>query len=158
MTSVFIYSKAINKTLRVITHIYFTIPSLDLEIHPGQFFNGTHHKLGTFKRESVKIGEKKLCDICLQKLLQISLDLTSAWYYPIINCESLTRGLIYTNPISLQTIFLTIILTFFIIGILTPIYFFCSLFFTISLIVHNNINIFYSVDMCLHLKQKQVTS
>jgi len=140
----------VNKTFRIITHIYFTIPSLNLEIHPGQFFHGTHHTLGAFKRASVCVGEKKLCEKCLKDLLRNSINLTDAWYYPVINCETMTRGLIYTNPISIQTIFLTIIITFFIIGILTPIYLLGSLFFTIGLILFNNINVLYSVDTCEH--------
>lgn len=150
MTTVYIYSKSLSNTCRLLTHFYFTIPKLDLEIHPGQFFSGTHHKLGTFKKHSVIVGEKVMCETCVDELLRDSRNLTDAWYYPVINCESLTRGLLYKNPISIQTILLTIVITFFLIGIAMPIYFIASLFFTILLILFNNIHVSYSVATCGH--------
>lgn len=150
MGTVYVYSKSLNNTLRAITHLYFTIPSMGLEIHPGQFFYGTHHTIGAFRKNSICIGEKTLCDKCMNKLLIQSGDLTDAWYYPIINCESMTRGLLYDNAISIQTIFLTIILTFFIIGLIESIYLYICLIFIILLILFNNVNILYSVDVCPH--------
>lgn len=150
MGTVYVYSKSLNNTLKAITHLYFTIPSMGLEIHPGQFFYGTHHTIGMFRKNSVCIGEKTLCKKCMEILLKESNDLTEAWYYPIINCESMTRGLLYSNPISIQTIFLTIIVTFFIIGLIESIYLYICLIFIILLILFNNVNILYSVDVCPH--------
>lgn len=150
MGTVYIYSKSLNNTLKTITHLYITIPSLDMEIHPGQFFNGTHHKLGTFSKNSICVGQKTLCKKCMDLLLLKSIDLVDAWYYPIINCETLTRGLLYDNAISVQTIFLTIIVTFFIIGLMKSIYLLVCLFFIILLILFNNTTVLYSVDACPH--------
>lgn len=150
-TTVEIYSKSFKNTLNIFLHNYFSIPKLSLDIHPGQFLFGTHHTKGSFPNRTNKIGEVILCEKCLKNLLEKSQNLINAWYYPIINCETLTRGLVYENPISYQTILVTLIFTSFILAISNISMIFVTIFFIIILIYLNNSRKMFGNSKCRHL-------
>lgn len=153
-TTVEVYSKSIKNTLSLFTHNYFAIPALNLEIHPGQYLYGTHHDRGRFSKRSILIGKLNLCGNCLERLMKTSANLFDVWYYPLINCETLTRGLLYHDAISYQTVFGIIIFTAFVIGINKPIMFIVGLFFLFILLVINNLKFIYREKECIHLKEE----
>lgn len=84
-------------------HYFLRIKQIDLEIHPGVYQHGTHKKYGdTLKFTVLKIVN--LCKKCIVDMLTESLHVQLVWYYPLVNCESLTLGLAYNAPISVQMI------------------------------------------------------
>lgn len=154
--TIYIYSKSIKNTMNIFTHKFFSIPDINLEIHPGQFFYGTHHTIGKFSNRSTLVGEHLMCQNCLTELLDAASDLSDIWYYPVINCETLTQGLLYHNAISYQTILCTIIITSFVLGISNPIFFLFCLFCLFLLLMLNNIHLKYAKSKCVHYKNKKV--
>lgn len=98
--------KSVKNTLGLFNHYFVRIPSLYLEIHPGAYYGGTHHNLDTTKKYVIT-ETIVCCNDCLDHILTESLNMTHLWYYPIINCETLTRGLCNKVPISIQTILFT---------------------------------------------------
>lgn len=147
---IIIYSKSIKNTLNLIIHNYIAIPELNLEIHPGRFYYGTHHDIGKFKNRSEIITEMYFCKDCLDYLLYRARSLFDIWYYPILNCETLTRGLTQHFPLSIQTVLITGIFTSFIIGISNPIFFALTFFFILILLIYNNTKIKHFKASCIH--------
>lgn len=152
-----LFTKSCKNTCNVITHFYISIPHIQLDIHPGQFTFGTHHTTGTFPKNTKLIKTMYFCPNCLEYLLKRSKNLIDTWYYPIINCESLTRGLTQNVPISIQTILLTVAFTSLVVGIFNPYFLLVSILFVLILVVFNNSS--YpnkSFDSyCIHLKNKK---
>ncbi|UVX94937.1 Ac81-like protein [Callinectes sapidus nudivirus] len=148
--TVTIYTKYLKNTCGLFVHNYIAFPELGLEIHPGRFFYGTHHNFGKFNKRTVPVKNMKFCGICVKHLLDQSNDLVNIWYYPILNCETLTRGLTQHLPISIQTILITGIFTTFIIGIQKPQLFIISLLFLIILLIYNNSCYKMLTDHCIH--------
>ena len=147
---VIVYTKYLKNTFGVFVHNYIAIPELELEIHPGRFFFGTHHDFGTFKKRSEPVKTMTFCKSCLKHLLQKAQNLDDTWYYPIVNCEALTRGLTQHVPISFQTILITGIFTTFILGIQHNILFIVSFLFLVLLLFYNNSCYKWLGDSCVH--------
>ncbi|UVT30872.1 ac81-like protein [Penaeus vannamei nudivirus] len=150
---VLIYSKSIKNTLNLFIHNYLSIPALELEIHPGRFYYGTHHTMGAFIKRSVIIKKLQFCEDCINKLLKQSYDLFKVWYYPIVNCETLTRGLTQNIPISIQTILITGAFTSLVIGISYPSVFLLTFLFIILLLLYNNFRFQLFRSTCIHNPQ-----
>ncbi|UBZ25666.1 Ac81-like protein [Carcinus maenas nudivirus] len=147
---VLIYTKYLKNTLGIFVHNYIAIPSMELEIHPGRFLYGTHHNYGKFKKRSCVVKKMKFCDICMERMLTQANDLSNIWYYPILNCETLTRGLTQHVPISVQTILITGIFTTFIIGIQNPKLFIITFLLIIIQLIYNNSSYKLLTDHCIH--------
>ncbi|QBB28681.1 Ac81-like protein [Homarus gammarus nudivirus] len=152
---IIIYSKYIANTFGIFVHNYLSIPHMDLEIHPGKFFYGTHHNLGKFHKNSCPVKKMKFCKDCLDKLLVKARYLDDIWYYPILNCETLTRALTQHFPISFQTVLITGIFTTFIIGIDKPFMFIITTILLIILLLYNNSNYKFLADHCKHYYDKK---
>lgn len=153
MYKIIIYTKYLKNTLGIFVHNYLSIPDIDIEIHPGQFFYGTHHTVGKFKKNSKPVKELIFCDICVRYLLYNARYLSDVWYYPILNCETLTRALTQHFPISFQTILITGIFTTIIIGIYKPILFIISILLLIVLLIYNNSSLKMLKDYCIHYNE-----
>uniref|UniRef100_A0AAU8GBR3 Ac81-like protein n=1 Tax=Faxonius propinquus nudivirus TaxID=3139431 RepID=A0AAU8GBR3_9VIRU len=151
-----VYIKHTKNTLGVLSHYFFTIPKLKLEIHPGVFYNGTHHDLGRYHKRTHKIKTFEICQNCLDFLLENAIDLKSVWYYPIINCETLTRGLIDSFPLSYQTVLLTICFTSFILAIHYKLMFIICFFSIFLLIILNSFYITKTIKKCIHTKNNNL--
>lgn len=102
MYSIEVCSKPIKNSMGFVRHHFVRIPHLQLEIHPGQYKYGTHHTIGFTKRYDY-LYIVQVCETCLLDLYTESMELFKIWYYPIINCETLTRGLTCSVPLSYQT-------------------------------------------------------
>lgn len=148
---IIIYSKYVKNTFGIFVHNYFAIPELKLEIHPGRFYFGTHHNIGKFIRNSKCVKCMKFCGICIKLLLKQSIDMDDIWWYPILNCETLTRGLTQHIPISIQTLLITGIFTTFIIGIDKPYLLIITTLLIIILLIYNNSCYKLLKDHCIHL-------
>ena len=132
--------------------MYLGIPSKGLEIHPGRFFYGTHHTLGQFQNRSIPVKHIYFCDACLPLLLEEACFLDDTWYYPIMNCETLTRALTQSYPLSIQTILSTGIFTTLILGIAINSYIlFLTIFFILLLLAYNNLPYKFLPSTCIHL-------
>ena len=68
--TIFSNSKSIGKSFGLFSHHYLTIPFSELEIHLGKYYQGTHHTLGTFAKNSTKTGQYELCSSCFEKLME----------------------------------------------------------------------------------------
>ncbi|UOT91836.1 Ac81-like protein [Aratus pisonii nudivirus] len=146
-----VYTKYINNNFGLFVHNYLSIPYLQLEIHPGRFRFGSHHSLGKFKKNSYCNKSMLFCKDCLNLLLIQSRDMENLWWFPIMNCETLTRGLTQHLPISYQTIIITGIFTTFIIGIQEPYFFILTFILIVMLVLYNNNNFKMLKDTCVHL-------
>lgn len=93
--------KTMFKYVGFVNHHFLIIPELNLEIHPGHYKSGTHHTRG-FTKKYIVIEVINCNDEMYNYILSNSNDLTPLWYYPFINCETLTRGLLCKFPISIQ--------------------------------------------------------
>nr|WOZ57658.1 ac81-like protein [Menippe mercenaria nudivirus] len=132
-------------------HNYLAIPAFDLEIHPGRFFYGTHHNYGAFKNRSYCVKSMQFCKKCVTVLLKQSENQDSTWWYPIMNCETLTRGLTQHLPLSIQTILITGIFTTFILGIEKATFFIVTIIFILMLLIYNNTSYKLLKDRCVHI-------
>lgn len=101
--AVIVCSKSIRNTLGLVRHFFLQIPHLDLEIHCGDYKYGTHHNLG-FTKHYEQLWSVDLCRKCMDRVYDESIQLFNFWYYPIVNCETLARGLITGIPVSFQTL------------------------------------------------------
>lgn len=150
-----VYKKTLRKALGLFSHYYITVPSLELEIHPGKYFYGTHHIMGKFKKNSTKCSEYFLCEDCITTLIQDANYLEHCWYYPIINCETLTRGLLSAPAsISYQTLLVTGMLVSFAMAFKKKYMLLLTILFLIILIILNNFWFIYNKESCVHLHQK----
>lgn len=95
--------KRLRNSSFVVAHYFIRIPSLDLEIHPGMYEKGNFLNLNSTKHYKVLTGTC-VCNDCLNRLLETSKSLLHAWYYPLINCETLTKGLCLGRAMSVQSI------------------------------------------------------
>lgn len=144
--------KTINSTWGLFNHYFFKIPHINLEIHPGNYKLGTHHTDG-FTKYYIEYEYRWLCNNCLKILLELSSNLYKVWYYPYINCETLTRTLIGSTPISFQTIYVTIIIAS-LISCIFLVWMIPVSIFIILLFIYNN-NCYFPVheSYCEHLKR-----
>lgn len=101
--TVYLKHRAIKKTGGIFDHWFFEIPSEMMEIHPGNYNPGTHLPLGTTKNAHTYI-EAELCNTCKHALIADTLDLYSIFFYPFINCESISGMFFDCVPISVQTV------------------------------------------------------
>jgi hypothetical protein len=102
-TIVYVKHRAIKPSFGVFDHWFFDIPDKDLEIHPGNYKFGTHLKHGTTKNAHIYM-ELALCEECLNRLLRHTLSLYEVFYYPFINCETLTACHARLFPVSMQVL------------------------------------------------------
>lgn len=88
-------------------HYFIRIPSLNIEIHPGFYTKGSILSIGRTKNYTI-FSRTMQCDKCINKMLSLCDDTTAthAWFYPLINCETFTRGLCMGTPWSVQIIIL----------------------------------------------------
>ncbi|AAN04328.1 Orf33 [Heliothis zea nudivirus] len=105
-TAVEMCIKRLKNSSFIIAHYFIRIPSLDLEIHPGMYQKGNFLNLNSTKHYRV-LTVTYACSECLNELLIKSENVLHAWYYPLINCETLTKGLCIGAPWSIQTILST---------------------------------------------------
>lgn len=143
--------KAISSSFCFFNHFFMRIPKLELEIHPGKYVMGTHHCLNFTKNYSIA-EIKTICSKCLDELMNNADDLTPLWYYPYINCETLTRGLVGGIPVSFQSVSIAILLVIFVKSLLKAHYLlFVSLFILIFFILQNNFYLPIRYTSCKHL-------
>lgn len=100
---VIVCSKSIRNTLGFVHHFFLQVPHLDMEIHCGEYKNGSHHYIGHTKHFD-QLWSMDLCETCMNQLYHESTQLFKFWYYPIVNCETLARGLVSGVSISFQTL------------------------------------------------------
>lgn len=105
---VYLKHRPTRPTLGIIDHWFFDIPSLNLEIHPGDYGRGTHLTSG-YTKGAHTYKEITVCEDCLNKLVKTSLHLNKVFYYPFINCETLVSHDYCTSIVSTQLIAITII-------------------------------------------------
>lgn len=153
-TTIFVCNKRIKAALGVYNHYFIVVPSLALEIHPGKYFMGTHHTLG-FTRSFRVHCTLRLCDACSAVLLEDARDMGHLWYYPYINCETLTRGLLGETAISYQTVgtiaaVLCVASSFFNFFLL-----FVGLVLIVALITTNNCYFRPRKECCEHLLRRE---
>ena len=159
MVTVFSNSKTISSSFGILSHHYLTIPSMDLEIHPGKYYQGTHHTLGTFNKNSTKTGQYELCQNCFKNFMDEATSLQDAWYYPVINCETLTKGLLQNNGmfsknciiISIQALISIGFIMACLLSLISNFMFIIALLSILLLIVLNNFCLSYKIEYCIHL-------
>ncbi len=146
-------AKDVKVSFGFIRHYFIQIPHMELEIHPGQYKYGTHHVLG-FTRRYDELWTMEICESCLDQLVNESMRLFQLWYYPVINCETLTRGLVSGVPVSFQTLIYCSLL-FSSIAILWNFNFaFVSICLIILLFLFNNYFRIQDGQQCLHINEK----
>ena len=152
--SVTIFSHIKSWYFGIFSHHYLTIPSMELEIHPGKYYQGTHHNLGTFAKNNIKTGQYELCQTCFMQLLDEATTMLDVWYYyPLINCETLTKGLLNNITISTQSLIVTTFITASFLSLISIYMFIIAFLSILLLIVLNNFCFSYKVEYCLHLKE-----
>ena len=140
----------------LLSHHYLSLPSIDLEIHPGKYYYGTHHNLGTFAKNSIKTGQYDLCPNCFKKFLNESNFLQNTLkYFPMINCETLTKGLLNKIAISYQSLIVSIFIIASILSLKSIYMFIIVILSILILIVLNNFHLSYKVEYCSHLKKSK---
>lgn len=149
--NIVVCSKQVSATFGFVRHYFLQIPHLELEIHPGQYKYGTHHILG-FTRNFDKMWTLNVCQFCIDQILCESMKLFSVWYYPCINCETLTRGLTSGIPISFQTLIYAGLL-FSCMAILKNFNFaFVAICLIVVIFLFNNYFQIQDEQECLHIK------
>lgn len=103
LTVVEMCRKRLQNSAFLISHFFIRIPELNMEIHPGIYQKGTFLDINSTKYYQV-IAEVYKCPKCIDELLLLSKRSTYAWYYPFINCETLTKGMCLGTAWSNQTI------------------------------------------------------
>lgn len=86
---------------KIAKHYFFTLPSQNLSLHLGMYNKGNIMS-GTDYSDKIIIDTKIICSDCVELLIYFSDKLDHLWYYPLINCETLTFGFFYNMPISFQ--------------------------------------------------------
>lgn len=139
-------------SLGLFQHYFIQIPQLQLEIHPGRYKYGTHHTLG-FKTNYTVKKTSILCEYCLTQLLTRSTTVSPTWwYYPIINCETLTVGLVDKQPLSIQLLLSLAILTTGIMSIWMTSIWIIAISFLILLLLYNRLPWIVEVTSCNHVQ------
>lgn len=82
-------------------HYFIRVDEPYVEIHPGTVKGGGYRNAKVHKDEVI-VYKKELCADCYQKLLDESYWSFSVWYFPLVNCEIISRSLIGWTPISPQ--------------------------------------------------------
>ena len=154
-TKVYVCYRPIRPALGVFNHHFFKIPDLDLEVHPGRYNMGTHHNIGYVKHATI-YGELILCPDCVRTVLFESKQMEDAWYFPLINCEALTKGSLGYPPISYQTIFIFTAIVCAIASLFSFSLLFVGLFFLMLTIIINNWSSPMYTNRCQHLAQQYV--
>jgi hypothetical protein len=125
------WSRLIRRSGYVFRHYWLVLPdSLQVEIHPGNYHLGSIHNMNTTKHGELS-SETILCAQCTEELLNSISQMPDLWYFPLINCESLSRGLIGGSPVSTQVI----VTTFAIVCLLFSMVYFPLLFIGLGLFV-----------------------
>ena len=156
---VFSNSKSISKSFGLFSHHFLTIPSMELEIHPGKYYQGTHHTLGTFVKNSIITGQYELCQTCFKQLMDEASNLQDVWYYPVINCETLTKGLLQNTRtfgnrgviISIQSMISMAFVMACLLSLISMVMFGIALLLILSLIILNHFCLSYKIEYCIHL-------
>ena len=156
-TKIYVCYRPIRPALGVFNHHFFKIPDLDLEIHPGRYYMGTHHKVG-YVRHATVYGQLILCPDCVRAVLFESKQMEDAWYFPLINCEALTKGSLGYPPISYQTIFIFTAIVCAIASIFSFSLLFVGLFFLVLTIIVNNWSSPMYTNRCQHLAKQYVNN
>lgn len=149
----------VTSLLHLPTHYFLIVPILKLEIHPGRYYMGSYHTLGFTKKYNV-YKKSRVCEFCFKNLISLSLKLESVWFYPFINCETLTRGLL-TNDIAISyqmlyvtTLFLSVVASWFKFSVL--------LLTLVLAVIIITVNYYHSspttVEECVHLNNRNNTS
>lgn len=102
-------SKGISNSFNLIHHYFVRIPELNIEIHPGSYTKGIILPLNDTKKYSIK-SKVYQCKNCVNLMLSYMHLTGHTWYYPMINCETLTNGICNMSPLSFQ--FMTAITSF----------------------------------------------
>ena len=147
--------KPIRKSLGLINHFFLIIPEKQIELHPGEYYFGSYHTAGFTK--SYTVYEKfYVCKDCYEKLIEKSKKLSNIWYYPYVNCETLSRGLVGDFAISHQFVLFTLI------GLSTilcfiSLYFIILIVLLILLLIYIN-NFYYPLNtsLCVHLNDDKI--
>lgn len=113
-----ICARTLKKSNNVYQHYFLRIPSMDLELHPGRYKGGCYHRLGHTVDYRIS-GLFATCDECKKKLVRASYHLENAWFYPYINCETLSLWLSGKFPVSSQVIVSTLVVATFVCSIVT---------------------------------------
>lgn len=146
--------KPIAKTFGLIKHYFIRLEHPELEIHPGQYKKGTHHNLEFTKGFEIYI-KKIMCRECLQKLLKESNDMKMYWYYPFINCETLTKGLTGQFAISNQIVLLVLLILFLIVSFCCNYIYLLGVMVVLLVILYNNyLSSGTSLLVCHHLNAR----
>jgi len=104
--TVFALCYPMNKTAKLLNHHFIYIPRLKLEIHPGEYDGGTHRTISKDCPPTPRAhvyNKYECCAACINSLLITSHSIADAWYwYPLVNCETLTSTLMGDSSISIQ--------------------------------------------------------
>lgn len=94
-------SKGLRDSWYFIHHYFIRIPELNIEIHPGLYVKGVILELNATKQFMIK-SKSYICKNCLNFLLSYIHLTKHTWFYPLINCETLTNGICHFFPFSFQ--------------------------------------------------------
>lgn len=94
-------SKGLRDSLYLVHHYFMRVPELNIEIHPGLYVKGVILDLNTTKKYTIK-SKSYICKSCVNFLLSYIHLTKHTWFYPVINCETLTNGICHFFPVSFQ--------------------------------------------------------
>lgn len=152
-TKIEVCEKVIRQSFGFVKHYFLRIPEIGIEIHPGHYTRGTHHNLDTTKNYRV-YATKIVCPGCLSELQQESNDMSYVWYYPFINCETLTKGLTGQVAISIQVVLYVLLALCIIASIFKSVlYVFAILVVALGLVYNNYLNCGSRLFVCHHIEQ-----
>lgn len=139
--------KPIKSVFGIYNHYFLLIEEIDMEIHPGHYKYGVYMRAGSTKGYSVE-SNVMLCPLCLNGLINLVRTLEEVWFYPYINCETLSKGLtIGKKAISNQLVLTVFILQSYILLIFErclPTVYKVITFIIISIVVL----LFVMINMC----------
>jgi hypothetical protein len=135
--TIYLKHRRIKQSLGIFEHWFIDIPSKDIEIHPGLYNLGTHLKHGTTKN-ALNYLEYTICENCFKCLVKSTFNLADVFYYPIINCESLTSYYCDTFPISAQLLFALAIVTALFLVFLNKLFIFVAILLFIGYLLYQN--------------------
>ena len=134
--SIEIWSRQIRRSGYMFRHFWIELPEIGLEIHPGNYFLGSFHNIGTTKYGTL-FAETLLCGNCALDLIENIHYTSDVWYFPLINCESITRGLCGDTPVSWQVLITTLAITCIVLSLIWfPILIIGLILFTILVITN----------------------
>lgn len=143
----------IDRSFGLFNHYFIRIPHMNLEIHPGRYEYGTHHTLGYYSKPSSILRVLTICDACVDILIQRSYRVHRWWgYFPLINCETLTKGLTFAPPISTQAVLGVGILLTAMLSIFSPALLIIAVVLFMLLLVYNNTEPSAQHTTCQHVR------